>query len=311
MGCNNYPMGETKGDRGMGELKYVELPNGETLSYRERIGGEELCIFVHGNMTSSKHWDVLIENFDPRYTIIAPDLRGFGASTYKNRITHMRDFSDDLKSFVDSLGLKDFSLLGWSTGGAVAMQFCADYPGLCNKLMLLASASTRGYPFYQTNEDGTQSTIRLKTIAEIENDIGKTIPMQGLYDTKNRDGLKAVWNAVIYTHNQPDEQKYEEYVDDMLTQRNLADVYHVLNTFNISHHDNEAAKGTGEIDKILIPVLILYGERDYVVPGNMTEELIEDFGEKAKVVKLVNCGHSPLIDDLDQLKNAIEQFLKD
>lgn len=295
----------------MGELKYVELPNGETLSYRERIGGEELCIFVHGNMTSSKHWDVLIENFDPRYTIIAPDLRGFGGSTYKNRITHMRDFSDDLKSFVDSLGLKDFSLLGWSTGGAVAMQFCADYPGLCNKLMLLASASTRGYPFYQTNEDGTQSTIRLKTIAEIENDIGKTIPMQGLYDTKNRDGLKAVWNAVIYTHNQPDEQKYEEYVDDMLTQRNLADVYHVLNTFNISHHDNEAAKGTGEIDKILIPVLILYGERDYVVPGNMTEELIEDFGEKAKVVKLVNCGHSPLIDDLDQLKNAIEQFLKD
>lgn len=311
MGCNNYPMGETKGDRGMGELKYVELLNGETLSYRERIGGEELCIFVHGNMTSSKHWDVLIENFDPRYTIIAPDLRGFGGSTYKNRITHMRDFSDDLKSFVDSLGLKDFSLLGWSTGGAVAMQFCADYPGLCNKLMLLASASTRGYPFYQTNEDGTQSTIRLKTIAEIENDIGKTIPMQGLYDTKNRDGLKAVWNAVIYTHNQPDEQKYEEYVDDMLTQRNLADVYHVLNTFNISHHDNEAAKGTGEIDKILIPVLILYGERDYVVPGNMTEELIEDFGEKAKVVKLVNCGHSPLIDDLDQLKNAIEQFLKD
>lgn len=295
----------------MGELKYVELLNGETLSYRERIGGEELCIFVHGNMTSSKHWDVLIENFDPRYTIIAPDLRGFGGSTYKNRITHMRDFSDDLKSFVDSLGLKDFSLLGWSTGGAVAMQFCADYPGLCNKLMLLASASTRGYPFYQTNEDGTQSTIRLKTIAEIENDIGKTIPMQGLYDTKNRDGLKAVWNAVIYTHNQPDEQKYEEYVDDMLTQRNLADVYHVLNTFNISHHDNEAAKGTGEIDKILIPVLILYGERDYVVPGNMTEELIEDFGEKAKVVKLVNCGHSPLIDDLDQLKNAIEQFLKD
>ncbi|SOC19720.1 pimeloyl-ACP methyl ester carboxylesterase [Ureibacillus xyleni] len=295
----------------MGELKTVHLPNGEIMSYRERIGGEELCIFVHGNMTSSKHWDLLMENLDPRYTIIAPDLRGFGESTYKNRITHMRDFSDDLKSFVDSLELKDFSLLGWSTGGAVAMQFCVDYPGLCHKLMLLASASTRGYPFYKTNEDGSQSTTRLKTITEIENDHGKTIPMQGLYDTKNRDGLKAVWNAVIYTHNQPDEQKYDEYVDDMLTQRNLADVYHVLNTFNISHYANEAAKGTGEIDNIQIPVLIVYGERDYVVPSYMTDELIEDFGEKAKVVKLTNCGHSPLVDDLEQLTNAIEQFLKD
>lgn len=294
----------------MGELKYIDLPNGETLTYRERIGGEELCIFVHGNMTSSKHWDVLMEHFDSRYTIIAPDLRGFGGSSYHNRITHMRDFSDDLKGFVDALNLKDFSLLGWSTGGAVAMQFCADNPGLCKKLMLLASASTRGYPFYHTNEDGSQSTTRLTTITEIENDIGKTIPMQGLYITKNREGLKAVWNAVIYTHNQPDEQKYEEYVDDMLTQRNLADVYHVLNTFNISHHDNEAAKGTGEIEKIQIPVLVLYGDRDYVVPKNMTEEIIEDFGKKAKVVKLSNCGHSPLIDDLDQLKKAIEQFLK-
>ena len=294
----------------MGELKYIDLPNGETLTYRERIGGEELCIFVHGNMTSSKHWDVLMEHFDSRYTIIAPDLRGFGGSSYHNRITHMRDFSDDLKGFVDALNLKDFSLFGWSTGGAVAMQFCADNPGLYKKLMLLASASTRGYPFYHTNEDGSQSTTRLTTITEIENDIGKTIPMQGLYITKNREGLKAVWNAVIYTHNQPDEQKYEEYVDDMLTQRNLADVYHVLNTFNISHHDNEAAKGTGEIEKIQIPVLVLYGDRDYVVPKNMTEEIIEDFGKKAKVVKLSNCGHSPLIDDLDQLKKAIEQFLK-
>ena len=31
-------------------------------------------------MTSSKHWDVLMDEFDEQYTIIAPDLRGFGQS---------------------------------------------------------------------------------------------------------------------------------------------------------------------------------------------------------------------------------------
>lgn len=293
------------------QLKNIKLPNGESISYRKRPGGEKLCLFIHGNMTSSKHWDLLMEQFDEQYTIIAPDLRGFGYSSYHNRISHIKDFSDDLKAFVDLLGLQDFAIVGWSTGGAVGMQFCANYPGYCNKLVLLASASTRGYPFYKTNEDNTPDVnTRLTTIEQIESDAGKTIPMQHLYATKNREGLKAVWNAVIYTHNKPSDEKYEEYIDDMLTQRNLPDVYHALNTFNISRLDHVAAKGTGEVDNIQIPVLILYGERDYVVTFQMTSELIEDFGGRAQAICLKNCGHSPLVDDLAQLKQSIENFFK-
>ncbi|MFC7685076.1 alpha/beta fold hydrolase [Ureibacillus sp. GCM10028918] len=294
------------------KLKVVNLPNGETLSYRVRSGGEKLLLLIHGNMTSSKHWDVLMESLSPEYTIIAPDLRGFGNSTYHKRVQHIRDFSADIKSFIDLLSLKDFSMAGWSTGGAIAMQFCIDYPEYCNKIILLASASTRGYPFYKTKDDGSVDlSHRFTTIEEIEADKGRTLPMQALYDSKNREGLRAVWNAAIYTHNQPEENRYEDYIDDMLTQRNLADIYHVLNTFNISHLDNEAAKGTGEVDKINVPVLILYGERDYVVPLQMTNEIIEDFGGRAKAVKLVNCGHSPLIDDLKQLTDHIETFLQE
>lgn len=292
------------------KLKKLKLPNGETISYRERLGGEKVCVLIHGNMTSSKHWDVLIESLSDEFTIIAPDLRGFGQSSYHHRIQHIKDFSEDLKSFVDLLGLKKFSLVGWSMGGAVTMQFCADYPDYCEKLILLASASTRGYPFYKTDEDGViDFNSRLTTIEEIEKDQGKTIPMQSLYDQKDRSGLKLVWNAAIYTHNKPEPSKYEEYIDDMLTQRNLADVYHVLNIFNISHVDHAAAKGVGSVDNIQIPVLILYGERDLVVPFHMTKEIIDDFGERAKAVKLENCGHSPLVDDIQQLKNEIEKFL--
>jgi len=293
-------------------LKKVNLPNGETLSYRERHGGEKLILLIHGNMTSSKHWDVLMESLSEEYTIIAPDLRGFGQSTYYKRVQHIRDFSSDIKSFVDLLNLKRFSIVGWSTGGAIGMQFCIDYPGLCNKLILLASASTRGYPFYESNEDGTANlSRRITTIEQIESDPVKTLPMQGLYDTRNREGLRAVWNAVIYTHKQPDVQLYEQYIDDMLTQRNLADIYHVLNTFNISSIDHEAARGTKEVENIQIPVLILYGDRDYVVPVHMTNEILEDFGGRARSIQLTNCGHSPLIDDLDGLTKAIESFLKE
>lgn len=291
-------------------IQKVLIENGEEIAYREREGGEEPIILIHGNMTSSKHWDVLMEVLDARYKVYALDLRGFGFSTYKRRIDSIKDFSDDLKGLVDKLGLQRFSLAGWSTGGAVAMQFAIDYPGLCKKLVLLASASTRGYPMFATNEDGTQNLDkRLQSIEEIGQD-ARTIGMQALYDEKDRVGLKTVWDAVIYTDRRPDEKKYEEYVDDMLTQRNLADVYHALNTFNISAVHNGVHAGTNEAAAINIPVLVLYGERDYVVTEQMTKEIMEDLKHVAQAIQLSNSGHSPLIDDLQQLKTTIENFLE-
>ncbi|MFD1926678.1 alpha/beta fold hydrolase [Sporosarcina siberiensis] len=292
-------------------LQTVWLPNNEQIAYRVRLGEEKTIILIHGNMTSSKHWDLLIDVLNPEYTIYAIDLRGFGGSSYNERITRIKDFSDDLKGFVDALYLSNFNLIGWSTGGAVCMQFEADYPGLCKKMVLLASASTRGYPFFGTKADGTPDLeSRLTTLTEVENDVGKTLALQGLYDTKNRVGLQAVWNTLIYTHNKPLEEKYEEYVDDMLTQRNLVDVYYSLNTFNISAHHNGLIKGTNQAKNIEIPVLILRGDRDYVVTEQMTQEIVEDLSSNATYISLENSGHSPLIDNINNLKEVIETFLE-
>lgn len=295
----------------MDTLFEVQLPNNETITYRKRQGGDKVIVLVHGNMTSSKHWDLLMEALFDQYTIYAPDLRGFGCSTYNARITHIRDFSHDLKLWVEALGLQQFILVGWSTGGAVCMQFCADYPGLCDQLILLASASTRGYPFYASNEDGTPNlSQRFTTLVEIEQDAFKTIPIQAMYNQNNREGLQFIWDSAIYTHNKPDANRYEAYVDDMLTQRNLADVYHALNTFNISAMDHDAAIGTNQVRTITIPVLVLYGDRDLVVPEIMAQEIMKDFDGHAQGHKLANCGHSPLVDDLNQLTTVIEQFIE-
>ncbi len=293
-------------------LQKVTLANGESITYKKREGGDRVIVLVHGNMTSSKHWDVLIDAFDDSFTVIALDLRGFGGSTYYTRVNGIKDFSNDLKDFIDSVALQKFDLIGWSTGGAICMQFVIDNPGYCEKLILLASASTRGYPFFGTNADGTPNyTERLQTIEQIEEDPSKTKAMQGLYDTKNKEGLRAVWDAVIYTHSKPNEQLYEEYLEDMLTQRNLADVYHSLNTFNIGADHNGVSKGSNQAKDITIPVLILRGDRDYVVTEEMTQEIVSDLGDNATYIPLVNCGHSPLIDDLGQLLGAIEKFLKE
>ncbi len=43
------------------ELKKVLLANGETIAYRERSGGQIPIVLIHGNMTSSKHWDIVLD----------------------------------------------------------------------------------------------------------------------------------------------------------------------------------------------------------------------------------------------------------
>ncbi|MFF2446664.1 alpha/beta fold hydrolase [Neobacillus sp. NPDC058068] len=291
-------------------MKEVLLPNGETLAYREREGGEVKVLLIHGNMTSSKHWDLVLDNMDENYKLYAVDLRGFGDSSYNNLVMSIKDFSDDVKLFVDEIGLKDFSVAGWSTGGAVAMHFAADYPGYCNKLILLASESTRGYPFDgKINE--TDEPRRFALHEEIKQDLIRTIPVQTAYDTNNVDLLKLIWNAVIYTDKQPAAELYDEYVQDMRTQRNLAEVHHANNTFNISRHYNGLVEGNGKVDLIDVPVLVLQGDRDMVILKEMTKELVEDLGEKAEFVELKNCGHSPLVDDLPQLLKAMTQFLEE
>lgn len=291
------------------EIKEVKLGNGETLTYRERAGGEIKVLLIHGNMTSSKHWDLVLDSLDAKYKLYAVDLRGFGGSSYNKLVMSIKDFSDDVKLFVDELGLKDFAIVGWSTGGAVAMQFTADYPGYCNKLVLLASESTRGYPFdgkFNENDEPRRFAFH----EEIKRDVTKTIPVETAYDTNNTELLKLIWNAVIYTHNQPAPEHYEAYLQDMRTQRNLAEVHHSNNTFNISHQHNGLVEGNGKVDDITVPVLVLRGDRDYVVTEDMTNELLEDLGEKARFIELKNCGHSPLVDDLPQLLNAMTPFLE-
>ncbi|MGM9988121.1 MAG: alpha/beta fold hydrolase [Bacillaceae bacterium] len=289
-------------------LKSIPLPNGENMAYRERQGGEEVVLFIHGNMISSKHWEPVLENFDEAYTLYAVDMRGFGLSTYHHHIRSIKELSEDIKLFVTERGLTSFHLVGWSTGGAVAMQYAATYPDECKSITLLASASTRGYPFMLTN-DGV-SFERALTYEEVANDSIRTIPVQQAYNERDKEYLRQLWNTLIYRRNQPPADIYDAYLDDLCTQRNLADIYYALNMFNISHVHNGFVAGTGEVGQIICPVHIMHGDEDIVITKEMTEELIEDLGERATFTQLKGCGHSPLVDDLSQLLQEMHLFLK-
>lgn len=279
-------------------LEKVTLENGETLAYRKREGdgtSEQTILLIHGNTSSSIYWDTLMESLDATYTIYAVDLRGFGDSSYECQAQRIEDYSHDVEEWLELLDLKHVTVVGWSMGGAVAMDMCIDNVGeRIEKCVLISSASTRGYPFFL---QGNQRFA--KTYDEIKGDPFVTKSFEAMLMMNNVMGIQAVLDQMLYTHRKPDNGRYGQYIRAVLQQRNIADVYYALHTFNI----------VDEIDDIQVPILVIYGDRDYVVSKEMTEEIITGFGDKAQVLQLKDCGHAPMVDQLPLLTEAIEKFI--
>lgn len=287
----------------------VKLNNGETYGFRYYKGGNKNILLIHGNMTSSKHFDTLIDALPENYTIYAVDMRGFGISTYINPINSLEDLADDIFLFTQKIGLDKFDILGWSTGGGVAMVFAARHSEKVNKMFLVDSVGIQGYPIYAKDEQGKPIFSELLLNRdEIASDTVQVAPVLTALEMKDKEYYRALWNTTIYTQNQPDTDKYEEYLEDNFTQRNLLDIYYALTKFNISNEFNGHRKGSGEVYNIKADTLILQGDKDLVVPFKMAEGIKDALGEKGTLKILKNCGHSPFVDCLDKLVNIIVDF---
>lgn len=122
----------------------------------ERAGDGTPVVFVHGNVSSALFWQRTMLALPVRS--IAIDLRGFGASEAKpvDATRGVRDFSDDVASVLDAMGIARAHLVGWSMGGGVVLQLLLDRPDLVDTVTLVSPVSP--YGFGGTRRDGSLLT---------------------------------------------------------------------------------------------------------------------------------------------------------
>lgn len=105
-------------------------------------------VLIHGNVSSNLFWDETIKSLSKDYWVIAPDLRGYGETEALpiDATRGVRDWSDDLKSFVEALEIKiPFHLVGWSLGGGIVMQYAIDHSIDLASLILINPVSPFGF----------------------------------------------------------------------------------------------------------------------------------------------------------------------
>lgn len=292
------------------EKRFINLPNGETYHFIERGNGSETIILIHGNMSSGVHYKPLIEILEKKYHIIAPDLRGFGDSTYNTAINSLEDLSDDIHSLMEELNIKRATIAGWSTGGAVALKFAAKYPDMIDKLILIESASYRGYPVYKKDQKG--NPIMGETYSSKEEmalDPVQVLPIVTAFKNNDLATIKYIWDLLIYNVNKPSEEDDKLYISETMKQRNLVDIDWCLTTFNMSNFSNGVSDGDNSIENVNAKTLSIWSESDIVVLEYMVDETVQAIRNIKKIV-IENSGHSPLVDSPDYLAKLISEFIK-
>jgi pimeloyl-ACP methyl ester carboxylesterase len=269
----------------------VSLPNGETYAYLEQGAntGAETFLLLHGNMASSVHFLPLFSRLSSLH-LLAPDMRGFGDSSYQARFSSLAELAADVKLFAEALGITKAHIVGWSTGGGVAFELAARYPEFVSSLFIIEGLSYKGYPLgvtpFASKEDMTASPV-------------VAIPLAA-FKAKDAAYFDQAWNLTIYTVNKPGSQENRLYLAETLKQRNLADLDWALVTFNMSGEDNGYGLGSGTIGNIACPLTFTSGDKDLLVsPAKIKENATIIAG--SRLLEYQKCGHSPMVDCPDRL----------
>jgi len=109
------------------------------LHYRdngEHSSGGSPLLFLHGLFGSSSNWGSVVSHFTVRHRCILPDLRNHGRSFHAADVGYSAQ-ADDLIRLMNHLDIERANIIGHSMGGKVAMELALEYPGRCDKLVVV------------------------------------------------------------------------------------------------------------------------------------------------------------------------------
>jgi haloacetate dehalogenase len=140
----------------------LERRNIDEIGINFRIGGEgPPLLLLHGFPQSHVIWHRVAPQLASQFTLVMPDLRGYGDSDKPeggadHAAYSKRALAADLARLMHALGFDSFYLCGHDRGGRVAHRLALDWPQRVRQLVLLDISPTRTM-YERTNMDFARS----------------------------------------------------------------------------------------------------------------------------------------------------------
>ena len=123
----------------MTTLKQHQLTlHGHAVTYRT-AGSGPVLLLLHGIANSSQTWERVAPALSERFTLIAPDLLGHGESATPRGDYSLGAHATAVRDLLTALGIEHVTVVGHSLGGGIAMQFAYQFPERCERLVLVSS----------------------------------------------------------------------------------------------------------------------------------------------------------------------------
>lgn len=273
---------------------YISVKQGRL--YYEKYGTGTPILVLHGGPGSGLdqgYFKPQLLALTANHEVIFYDQRGSGKSleTGMDRdIINLQQFTDDIETVRNTLGLEEFILLGHSWGGLLAMNYMIKYPRHVSKLILIDSM-----PADLSGKLAALNALNQR-IEPIKNEIAPLNDYDALQKLSAEQIIALNRKMFSVYFNNP--QDSEKLTLDMTVESSLRG-FKVSQMMVQDMFDNLLP----QLEKLKVPTTIIHGEQDFV--PLWTAQAIANAIPNAKLVVVSNSGHFPFIEKPDEFFNAI------
>ncbi|MGA6135504.1 alpha/beta fold hydrolase [Acinetobacter dispersus] len=245
-------------------MAFVTTKEGVDIFYKDWGPRDaQVLFFHHGWPLSSDDWDTQLLFFlNEGFRVVAHDRRGHGRSSQVWDGHDMDHYADDVAAVVQHLGIKSAIHIGHSTGGGEVAHYIARHGEANVAKAVLVSAVPPIMVKTANNPDGLPKEV----FDDLQNQLFKN-RSQFYYD------LPA---GPFYGFNRPDANPSEPVIWNWWRQGMMGGAK--------AHYDGIVAFSqtnfTEDLKKISVPVLVMHGDDDQVVPyensGALSAKLVQN-----------------------------------
>ena len=254
---------------------------GIEMAYDDTGGGGAAVALLHGFPFDRRMWRGQLEALGGEFRVVAPDLRGFGETTFAGGMT-VESLAEDVAALLDELGLRRVVLGGLSMGGYVAFEFLRKFRGRVRALVL---ADTRPQAddaaARRAREENAQKVLSEGIAPFVESMLPKLLSP----GTRERGGGVVEGVRAMMLGTRPDTAAA------------------ALRAMAIRRDQTEL------LPSIDVPALIVVGAEDSLTPPSDAEAMSAKVAD-SRLVVIEGAGHLSNVERPEEFNRALIEFMR-
>ena len=240
----------------------ITTTDGTEIFYKDWGSGQPI-VFSHGWPLSADDWDTQMLFFlQHGYRVVAHDRRGHGRSTQTGDGHDMDHYADDLAALTARLDLQDAVHVGHSTGGGEVVHYIARHGESRVAKAVLISA----VPPLMVQTDANPGGLPKSVFDDLQAQLA----------ANRSEFYRALPSGPFYGFNRDGVEPSEAIIENWWRQGMMGGAK--------AHYDGIVAFSqtdfTEDLKKITVPVLVMHGDDDQIVPyadsGPLSAQLVQD-----------------------------------